>query len=75
MLITKLQAFFAMPILDWNALSMSDAMTNHFWLYWAIAIPLTVVVMAVVGAYGRVQALRNHEAAANARKEAGLREV
>ncbi|KAH8670661.1 hypothetical protein BGZ61DRAFT_483009 [Ilyonectria robusta] len=72
---TFIAAFFAMPILDWNALSMNDVMTNHFWLYWAISIPLTVVVMAVVGAYGRVQAIRNHEAAANARKEAGLKEV
>ncbi|RYP76693.1 hypothetical protein DL771_001615 [Monosporascus sp. 5C6A] len=68
-------AFFAMPILDWDAHSMSDVMTDHFWLYWAIAIPLTVVAMAVVGAYGQTQARRNRKAAANARKEAGFREV
>lgn len=68
------QSFFAMPLLDWNAFSMTDVMTRHFWLYWAVAIPLTVFVMAIVGVYGFVQARENRKAADNARKMAGFKE-
>lgn len=70
-----MQTFFAMPILDWNALSMRDVMTDHFWLYWAVALPLTIVVMGVMGAYGLIQARGKRKAAANARKNAGLKEA
>ncbi|KAM6492384.1 hypothetical protein JOM56_012108 [Amanita muscaria] len=68
------QSFFAMPLLNWNALSMMDVMTPHFWLYWAVAIPLTVFVMAIVGVYGFTQARENRKAADNARKMAGFKE-
>lgn len=61
-----------MPILDWQAFSMGEVMTKHFWFYWAVAIPLTIVVMAFVGVYGWVQARRNREATEVARKEAGF---
>ena len=53
---------------------MTDVMTRHFWLYWAVAIPLTVFVMAIVGVYGFVQARENRKAADNARKMAGFKE-
>lgn len=64
-----------MPILDWRALSMNNVMTNHFWVYWAITNPLTVVAMLVVGAYGIVQERRKRDAARNARNIAGLKEA
>lgn len=64
-----------MPILNWNALSMSDVMTNHFWLYWAVAVPLTVLVMTIVAAYGFGQAREKQKAAEKARNSAGFRGV
>lgn len=71
----RAQTLFAMPILNWNAFSMRDVMTSHFWLYWAVTIPLTIVVMAIVGAYGLVQARENRRAADKARKNAGIWQV
>ncbi|KAF2242533.1 hypothetical protein BU26DRAFT_524137 [Trematosphaeria pertusa] len=72
---TCIATLFAMPILNWNAFSMRDVMTSHFWLYWAVTIPLTIVVMAIVGAYGLVQARENRRAADKARKNAGIWQV
>lgn len=68
----SVQAFFAIPILDWQALSMSGVMTNHFWIYWAVAIPLAILVMAFVVVYGRMQEKRNKKALEEARREAGF---
>jgi len=64
-----------MPILDWRARSMDNVMTNHFWVYWAITIPLTLVAMLVVGVYGIVQERRKRDAARDARNIAGLKQV
>jgi len=64
-----------MPILDWDALSMSDVMKTHFWLYWAVAIPLTALVIVIVSAYGFIQGRENGKAAVKARERAGFREV
>lgn len=67
------QTFFAMLNLNWNVLSMSDIMINHFRFYWAVAIPLTALVMIIVGAYGFIQARENRKTADNARKRSGFR--
>jgi len=64
-----------MTILNWNALSMNDVMTNHFRLYWAVAVPLTVLVMGVVGIYGFSQAREKRHAAKRAREKASFGEV
>ena len=37
-----------MPLLDWNAKTMHEVMTDHFWVYWAVTGPLTLFVMGVV---------------------------
>jgi hypothetical protein len=70
-----MQIFFAMPVLDWNALSIRDIIIDHFWLYWAVALPLTIVVIGVMGVYGLIQASEKRKAAANSRKNAGLKEA
>jgi len=67
-----IQAFFAMPILDWEAFSMSGVMTKHFWFYWAVAIPSTLIVMAFVLVFQRIQEKRNKEASEKARREVGF---
>ena len=41
------QTVFAMPILDWNADRASAVVTRHAWLYLAITLPLTILVLSV----------------------------
>ena len=36
-----------MPILDWNADRASTVVTPHAWLYLAVTLPLTVLVLSV----------------------------
>ena len=38
------QSLFAMPMFDWNA-PVDKTMSDRFWIYWAVTIPLTVVVV------------------------------
>ena len=44
---TWASSFLAMPLFNWSADSGQDVLTNRFWVYWALTIPLTVVVMAI----------------------------
>ena len=41
------QTVFAMPILDWNADRASEVVTRHAWLYLAVTLPLTILVLIV----------------------------
>ena len=36
-----------MPLFDWQASRDSSIVSEHFWIYWAVTIPLTVVVIAI----------------------------
>ena len=36
-----------MPLFDWQAARGSPVVTHRFWIYWAITIPLTIVVVAI----------------------------
>ncbi|KAK3990647.1 hypothetical protein QBC44DRAFT_358303 [Cladorrhinum sp. PSN332] len=56
---TFISALFAMPILNWDVPSVSEVAGNHFWFYWAVSVPLTGVVMAVLGAYAWYQGRKN----------------
>ena len=38
-----------MPLFNWSAPTTSDIVSNHFWIYWAVTGPLTIVTMAIVG--------------------------
>lgn len=42
---TFVASFFAMPLLDWNATHEDAVVTDRFWIYWAVTIPLTVAVI------------------------------
>jgi hypothetical protein len=55
-----------MPLLDWNSTSV---ITSHFWVYWAIAIPLTLITMLAVALWIFIQAKHN-EAMAKAARDA-----
>jgi hypothetical protein len=37
-----------MPLFDWQAPSISQITTNYYWLYWAVTVPLTLVIMSIV---------------------------
>ncbi|CAD6594358.1 MAG: hypothetical protein ASARMPRED_009242 [Alectoria sarmentosa] len=44
---TFVSTVFAMPILDWNADRASAVVTRHAWLYLAVTLPLTIMVLSV----------------------------
>ncbi|KAK3990648.1 hypothetical protein QBC44DRAFT_63455 [Cladorrhinum sp. PSN332] len=56
---TFLSSLFSMPLFNWEAPSVSDIASSHLWLYWAVAIPLTLVVMATFGVYAWYQRRKN----------------
>ncbi|KAK4444806.1 hypothetical protein QBC34DRAFT_429546 [Podospora aff. communis PSN243] len=72
---TFLATFFAMPLFDWSAISMSDVGTSHLWVYWAVAIPMTAVLMVGVSAFAFIQGRKNKEATRKAREKAGADDV
>jgi len=38
-----------MPLFNWNAPTATGVVGNHFWVYWAVTGPLTLVTMVLVG--------------------------
>jgi hypothetical protein len=42
------KTFFAMPLFNWQEPSISHITNQHFWIYWAITGPLTLVTMVLV---------------------------
>ncbi|KAK1240717.1 hypothetical protein MKX07_006150 [Trichoderma sp. CBMAI-0711] len=45
---TFIATFFAMPLFDWSAPTLSRVTNQHFWVYWAVTGPLTLTTMAGV---------------------------
>jgi hypothetical protein len=46
-LLKSLQSFFAIPMFNWDATEGEKVVENRFYIYWAVTIPLTIVVLAV----------------------------
>jgi hypothetical protein len=38
-----------MPLFNWGAPTTSEIVGNHFWIYWAVTGPLTIMTMTIVG--------------------------
>jgi hypothetical protein len=38
-----------MPLFKWDAPTTSEIVGNHFWIYWAVTGPLTILTMTIVG--------------------------
>ncbi|KAF3937068.1 hypothetical protein ABW19_dt0203351 [Dactylella cylindrospora] len=72
---TFVATLFAMPLFNWGAGNMSGVMSDRLWIYWTIAIPLSLAVMGIAGTYALVQGRRNRLAADKARKKAGFKEA
>ncbi|KAH8655074.1 hypothetical protein BGZ60DRAFT_385929 [Tricladium varicosporioides] len=45
---TFIATFFAMPLFNWQELSIYHVTNQHFWVYWVVAGPLTLVTMILV---------------------------
>ena len=45
------QSFFDMPLLNWEAPPGTSVIADRFWIYWAVAVPLTVGVLLVWGTW------------------------
>jgi hypothetical protein len=66
------QSFFAMPLLDWSAESSSDIVTHHFWIYWVVTVPLTLLTMFVVNFWIIVRGKKNKAISKAARMSVGF---
>ncbi|KAL5043617.1 hypothetical protein BDW71DRAFT_117924 [Aspergillus fruticulosus] len=44
---TFIASFFSMGMFDWQAPEGSRVVTPHLWIYWAITVPLTLIVTAI----------------------------
>jgi hypothetical protein len=44
---TFVASFFAMPLFNWDAETQSGVVKSRFWIYWAITVPGTVLVLVV----------------------------
>jgi len=44
---TFVASFFAMPLFNWDAETQSGVAKSRFWIYWAITVLGTVLVLAV----------------------------
>ncbi|KAK4232022.1 hypothetical protein QBC38DRAFT_464136, partial [Podospora fimiseda] len=66
---TFVSTLFSMPLWNWEVSTVSEAPSSHFWLYWAVAIPLTIVIMSVFGVYGWHQGRKNKRKAEKARED------
>ena len=42
---TFISTFISMPLLSWDATSWTEVPTTHFWVYWAVTIPLTLLTL------------------------------
>ncbi|KAK6351433.1 hypothetical protein TWF718_004593 [Orbilia javanica] len=61
---TFVSALFAMPVLNWEAKSYSEVMTDKFWVYWAVTLPMTLLVVLAWVAWTKRQSWlnrRDHE--------------
>ncbi|MCJ1330867.1 hypothetical protein MMC10_007554 [Thelotrema lepadinum] len=43
---TFVAALFAMPLFDWSSAEGEAILSNRFWIYWVVTVPLTVVVIS-----------------------------
>ena len=42
---TWVAAFFAIPLFNWSAGSGEQVLSDRVWVYWAVTLPLTAIVM------------------------------
>ncbi|KAL3442462.1 hypothetical protein BJX65DRAFT_312775 [Aspergillus insuetus] len=69
---TFMATFFAMPLFNWSETSINNVANKHFWIYWAVTGPLTMVVVSGVASWAFLQSRRAKRVAQLARRSTGL---
>ena len=47
LLIPSTQAVFETSLFNWQAQKAGDILSNRFWIYWAVVIPLTATILSI----------------------------
>lgn len=68
---TFLSTLFAMPLFNWDAETWNNVVKARFWIYWAVAIPLTIVTLAIWSFWQRRRDRKNIKLDEEARQSAG----
>jgi hypothetical protein len=68
LMICVFQSLLSMPLLDWSA---DHVVTSHFWVYWVITIPVTLLTMFAIGLWIIIQAKRAEATSKAARDAVG----
>lgn len=71
---TFVASLFAMPLFRWDVDATSSIVSRHFWIYWAVMIPLTVATVLAWILWTRMTGLR-HRAQDRMGRESLLNEI
>ncbi|KAH7087012.1 hypothetical protein FB567DRAFT_629057 [Paraphoma chrysanthemicola] len=44
---TFVSSFFSMDMFDWQASKGTSVISSRFWIYWAVTVPLTILVLSI----------------------------
>jgi hypothetical protein len=55
------QSFFATPFFHWDASQYSLILQPHFWIYWAVTIPLTFITLIVYFLLSSLKTIKENE--------------
>ena len=66
---TFIAALFAMPLFQWDAVGDSKIVSNRFWIYWAVTVPLTFLTLLVWVLWTKRQARMHRSLDKRAREE------
>jgi cell division protein FtsB len=58
---TFVSSFFSISIFDWQAPAGSSVLSPRFWIYWAVTLPLTLVVFAIWFTWQHHHQQRDHQ--------------
>ena len=66
---TFIAALFAMPLFQWDAVGNNKVVSNRFWIYWAVTVPLTCLTLLFWVLWTKRQARRHRSLEKRAREE------
>ena len=66
---TFIAALFAMPLFQWDAVGDSKVVSNRFWIYWAVTVPLTFLTLLFWLLWTKRQARMHRSTEKRAREE------
>ncbi|KAK4224142.1 hypothetical protein QBC38DRAFT_486115 [Podospora fimiseda] len=65
---TFISTLLSMPIFNWEVSTISEVSAKYMWVYWAITIPLTILVMGMFGGYALYQEREKKQTTKRARQ-------